>query len=447
MTPARRTTPHAEEGFALIEVLVSALILAIVSAGIMALLQATTHSAANQREHSAAQAIAQEDQARLRSMRLSMLNRLNEERNLTIDGSAYTVISEGVFINSSTRQPSACTSGTTAADYVRITSRVSWPDGQQPIVMRSVVSPANGSLDPKHGSLIVTAKTPSGEAIAGLPLAGTGPGTFSGSTDSTGCANFSDLPAGNYTVTPNSTTYVGKDGQYPHGVQIGVTEGTSSTLNLEYAKPASIPVEFEYRLSSTLPYKPAKVDSAYFYDTNGSAAYWTSNKARQLSLTAAPIYPFPDAITIWAGSCSGNSPESTGKVTRTFGPGEQVATPIKLKVPAFEVTVTESSGNPIKNADVTLTDENCNDESGTAITRAYKTEAGGHQAETANSVEPEYGIPTGKYKVCAVAFYSSKYHRARSSGWEIKSYSATTKKTLALPSSGSETSSSALTCP
>jgi Tfp pilus assembly protein PilV len=443
MTPARRPTPHAEEGFALIEVLISALILAIVSVGIMALLEATTHSAANERQHSAAQALAQEDQARLRSMRLSTLNRLNEERNLTIDGSRYTVTSEGTFINSSTRQPSACTSGATAADYVRITSKVSWPEGQQPIVMRSIVSPANGSLDPTHGSLIVTAKTPTGEPIAGLPLSGTGPGTFSGSTDSTGCANFSDLPAGNYTVTPNSTSLVGKDGQYPHEVQTGVTEGASSTLNLEYGRPASIPVQFEYRLNSSSSYKTAKVDSAYFSDTNGTAVYWTTDKTRQLSLLASPVYPFPDAVTIWAGSCSGNYPEATGRVTKTFQPGEQASVPVKLKVPAFEVTVTDTSGNPIKNAEVTLSDENCNDESGRDLTRTYITESRGHQAEEAISVEPEYGIPTGKYGVCAVAFYSSRYRRKRETGWEIKSYSSTAKKTLAL----SESSTSRLTCP
>lgn len=442
MTPPRRTSPHAEDGFALIEVLVSALVLAIVAAGIASLIQATTRSAANERRHSTAQALAQEDQSRLRSMRLSMLNRLNEERKLAIDGSSYTVKSEGVFINNSTRQPSACTSGTTSADFVRITTSVSWPEGRQSIVMRSIVSPSNGSLDPKRGTLIVTAKTPSGEPIAGLPLAGSGPGTFSGSTDSTGCANFSDLPAGTYTVTPTSTTLVGKDGQYPHGVTQGVSEGTTSTLSLQYDKPASIPVEFETRLTSTGPYKAAKLDSAYFYNSTGEGAYWTSDKTRQLSLLAKPVFPFSNAITIWAGSCYGNIPESsTGKVSRTFLPGEAAATPVKLKVPAFEVTVT-SSGSPVKGAEVTVEDDNCDDASGNSLRRTYVTEAGGHQASSETATEPEYAIPSSTYDLCAAAYYGNTWHRKRENNVPIKSYTTAVSKTLSVSGTGSESGSS-----
>lgn len=441
MTPSGRKTPHAEEGFALIEVLVSALVLAIAAAGIVSLIQATTRSAANERRHSTAQALAQEDQGRMRSMRLSMLNRLNQERKLTIDGRSYTVRSEGTFINNSTRQPAACSTGTTAADYVQITTSVSWPEGRQPIVMRSIVSPSNGSLDPKRGTLLVTAKTPSGQPIAGLPLSGVGPGTFNGSTDSTGCANFSDLPAGSYKVTPTSTTLVGKDGRYPHEVDGGVIEGGTQTLALEYDKPASIPVEFEYRLTSTGAYKAAKLDSAYFYNTSGAAPYWTTGKTRQLSLLASPIFPFTSPVTVWAGSCSGNNPtESTGKVNRTFLPGEVATTPLKLKVPAFEVTVTNGT-SAVKGAEVTLSDDNCNDESGSALMRKYVTESGGHQAGSETATEPEYGIPFSTYDICAAGFYSGTWHRKRETNVAIKSYSSAVKKTLALPASGSETGS------
>lgn len=447
MTPPGRKTPHAEDGFALIEVLVSALVLAIAAAGVVALLQATTRSAASERRHSTAQALAQEDQARLRSMRLSMLNRLNEERKLTIDGSQYTVRSEGTFINNSTRQPSACTSGSTAADFVRITTSVSWPEGRQPMVTRSIVSPSNGSLDPKRGTLLITAKTPTGQPIAGLPLSGAGPGSFSGSTDSTGCANFSDLPAGTYAVTPTSTAWVGKDGKYPHEVPGGVSEGATSTLALEYDKPASTRVEFETRLTSTGPYRPVKLDSAYVYNTSGATAYWATGKTPQLWLEAKPIFPFTSPVTVWAGSCAGNNPaDSTGKVNRTFLPGETAPTPLKLKVPAFEVTVT-SSGSPVKGADVTVSDDNCNGEDGKALVRSYKTEAGGHQAGSENASEPEFGIPySSSYDLCAAAYYGGTWHRRKESNVGITSYTSTTKKTLSLSGSGSESGSTKL-CP
>ena len=81
---------------------------------------------------------------------------------------------------------------------MRITSSVTWPGALNPVVLESIVSPSNGSLNPNHGTLVVTTKNAAAEALPGIGLSGKGAGTFSGTTDSTGCANFADLPAGNY---------------------------------------------------------------------------------------------------------------------------------------------------------------------------------------------------------------------------------------------------------
>jgi len=106
MTPPGRKPLHGEDGFALIEVLVSALILAIVAAGVLSLLAATTRSAAAERNHSQAYALAQEDQARLRSVRLSSLNRLKQTNAYTLGGTKFTVESSGVFVNNTKGQTS-----------------------------------------------------------------------------------------------------------------------------------------------------------------------------------------------------------------------------------------------------------------------------------------------------------------------------------------------------
>jgi len=75
-TPPAQNRSGPEDGFILIEVLVSALILAIVAAAVLAVLSSTTHSAASERVRSQAAALAQEDQARMRTMRIGTLNRL-----------------------------------------------------------------------------------------------------------------------------------------------------------------------------------------------------------------------------------------------------------------------------------------------------------------------------------------------------------------------------------
>lgn len=447
MTPPGRKPLHGEDGFALIEVLVSALILAIAAAGILSLLQATTRSAAAERQHTEAYSLAQEDQARLRSLRLSTLNRISvenpslSEHKYTLNGTVFTVKSEGAFINNTTRQPSSCTSGQTSADYVQITSTVSW-SGHQPVTVQSIVSPSNGSLDPKHGTLLITAKRVGNIALAGLGLKGTGPGTFSGTTDSSGCANFTDLPAGNYEVTPSGTNLVGTDGKPPHAVEAGVSEGTTSTLALQYDYGASIPVEFEYRVGSSNEYKPAKLDSVYMQNTSGSGAYWSPTKARELSFTASPIYPFASGDSIWAGSCSGNNPETTtGIATYTFKSGEVAASPLHLKVPVLELSVKNGTAS-LGGATITITDETCSE----PVERKYISESAGHQSSSSTGA-PEYGLPYGKYKVCAAAFYSGNYHRLRETGISVKSFTSTVAKTLNLSGSGSESGSSPKSCP
>ncbi len=436
MTPTGRIVPPEEEGFALIEVLVSALILAIVSAGVMALLQATTRSAADERRHAEAYAIAQEDQARLRSLRLSSLNRLEQTRPISVGGNEFTVKSQGVFVNDTKGQPSSCTSGETSADYVRITSTITWPNSRQPVVIQSIVSPSNGSLDPNHGTLVVTTKNAASEPLAGIGLSGTGAGTFSGATDSTGCANFTDLPAGNYSVTPNAPGLVDKHGESAAAQPTSVSAGTTNPLPLEFDYPATLPVKFKYRVGSSSEFKAAKVDSVFVFNAlmNPAKAYWTPTKARQEEFMATPIFPFTSPDTVYAGACEVNNPGSgAAQGSVTLSPGKTYAPTVELQVPALELTVTNGS-SAVNGAQITITDENCL-VNGSNLMREFTSDSKGHQSNA------EYGLPWGTYKICASANYSGNDHRKREPGVTVHSLTSTTSLPLSLPSSGSETGS------
>ncbi len=85
-TPApRRSRPSfGDEGaFALIEILVSALIMVTISGGALAALQANNRAGSEERHRARADGVAQEDQARMRSMRISDLANLNQTRTVT----------------------------------------------------------------------------------------------------------------------------------------------------------------------------------------------------------------------------------------------------------------------------------------------------------------------------------------------------------------------------
>ncbi len=446
MTPRGRGTPPPEGGFVLIEIVTSAAILAIVAGAVLTLLQSTTRTAADQRRHSVAYAIAQEDQARLRSMRLSALNRLSESKPLTLDGTTFTVDSTGVFVNNSSGTDSSCAAGNTSADYVKITSKVSWAGmGNRPApTIQSIVAPSTGSLDPSRGILIVTAKNAVGGTLSGLGLSGSGAGIFTGSTDSTGCAHFADLPAGSYTVTTSGSGLVEKNGNAPGANHpVTITAGGSASLPLEYDQAATLPVQFQYRVGSTSTFKTAKLDAVYPFHANmtPSKAYWSPSKARVASISATPLFPFSTQYTVWGGACSENNPGSgAGQANVTLTSG-QTAAMQTVQVPALEITV-KKEGTVVSGAAITVEDDKCV-VNGNQYVREYVSEAQGHQASSATSTEPEYGVPySSSYDICASVKIGTTTRRAGSTNVEVKSLTSTKSVSLNITSS-----STAGSCP
>jgi type II secretory pathway pseudopilin PulG len=463
VTPnAPRTQSAQEGGFILIEVLVSALILAIVAGAVLALISATTRSAASQRIHAVAYGLVQEDQARLRSMRLSSLNRLSADLPpIKIDGTTYTVHSEGTFVSNSTGDVS-CNGESAPADYVRITSTVSSTSMAKSVSMQSIVSPSNGALDPNHGTLSVKATNAMGLALSGVSIEGGGPSNFSGPTDSTGCANFADLPAGNYIVTTKAGGMINTKGEASTSKEIGVPSAGVQPLSLMYDRAGWIEPEFVYK-DGVGALIPATVDSMMVFSAESGSpatAYGTPGGTRIANLKTPGIFPFKQKYTVYGGSCATNNPDPEEKVPanrEAMGfpllPPNQTAKP-RIQLPALNLVV-KYSGNPLSGARVTITDTNSGCKySGSSIKRVYTTNASGQQAASSSGTA-EPGLPWGKYKICASAKVKStpttEYRRIESSGTSVAVENLTSSGTpleLNLSSaSASSGSSSSIACP
>lgn len=423
----------------IIEVLASAVVLLIVSAGIFGLLQATAHSSSENRHRSEAYSVSQEDQARMRSMRLSALNALNETRTVTLNGTKFSVHSTGTFVNDLTGTTS-CSAPETTADYARITSEVTWPrmQGAKPALIESIVAPSKSlSLDPNNGTLTITARNAQGSPLPGLKLVGSGPATFNNETNTLGCALF-NLPAGTYTLVPSGINLIDKDGKAPAALPVSVATGVTNPYSLEYDHPGTIPVTFETLVGGKLV--PAKADSVFVFQTGMSTAriFSTTGMVRESTVNATPLYPFPSPYTIYAGSCAANNPNPEGK---TGAPGAAGVANVsvlqgetkavgatKVQLPAVNLTVKNGS-TPIKGARVTITDKNCPEGSGTKIKRTYTTNASGNQTATPavapEAIEP--GLPWGEYEICASAEVSGAIRRKVLTGSSIvKAQSLTT---------------------
>jgi Tfp pilus assembly protein PilV len=450
MTQMRqRMPPGPEAGFMMIEVLVSAIVLLIASAGVFGLLQATSHSTSEDRHRSEGYAVSQEDQARLRSMRLSSLNGLSQTRTVTLNGTKFTVHSTGTFINDQTAITSCGTPETSTADYVKISSEVTWPRMQheKPAVIESIISPSKVfSLDPSHGTLTVSAKNAQGGPLPELTLAGTGVagtvGTFNGVTNETGCAMFADLLAGKYNLQPSGTNLVDKDGKPPAVLpEVSVVPRGTNTLSLQYDHPGTIGVSFETLSEGKLV--PAKADSLFVFNTGMTTAriFSTLNAVRESVVNATPLYPFPSPYSVYAGSCASNNPNPEGKVGAPGAAGvANVAvvpggtTTAKVQLPALDLTV-KNGATAIKGAKVTITDKECKEAKGNLVKRTFTTNEKGKQTATP-AVAPEAaepGLPWGEYEVCASAKIVSSF-RFKKATVTVKSLTTPAVATIDLSS-------------
>jgi type II secretory pathway pseudopilin PulG len=441
-TPAPKGPPR-EEGFIIIEVLVSAIILALVAGAVLTLITATTRSAASQRTRATAYGLAQETQAKLRTMRISELKSLNRSRPETVSGTTYTIEERGAFVNNSS-ETSSCGESNSAPSYIKITSTVSANGLANPVSLQSIVSPTSGSLDANLGNLALQASNAREEPLSEVPISLTGKANYNGSTDSAGCANFNQIPSGNYSVTAtNSAGLITPEGKTSWVKESGVPAGGTQELTFHFDKPGTLKPEFVYLEPGTGTPRPAPMDAMQIYNPESGAAastVGTPGGTRTATVTATGLYPFKTKYAVYAGSCTGNNPNPENKEpANQVGVGALELTPGgvatgQVRVPALELNVT-NNGGVVVGAKVVVTDSTC----GSSAKRTYITNAGGHLAKTSGGAT-EAGLPFGTYKVCASATISGAIRRAEVSNVEVKNLAAGTILNLPLGSGSSECS-------
>jgi type II secretory pathway pseudopilin PulG len=433
---------QAEDGFILIEVLVSALILAIVAGAVLALITATTHSAASGRDHSIAFAIAQEEQARMRTMRISALKELpGTPRPVTVGGRTFTVESRGKFVNSTTGT-SSCSGEGVSADYVEITSTVSSPSLLNPVSIHSIVSPSNGSLDPSHGTFSFLVKNAAGEPLSDVPITGTGASNFNGFSDESGCAIFPDVPAGNYQVTTSAPGKINPQGLESPTLEINVEASATQQKVFYFDKPGTVTASFYYLEPSGMK-APAAVDSMELFDSESdleAMTVWASGHSLVTTpLTSAKVYPFKTAYSVFAGSCKSNSPDPKSE---GLNPAAVAKVPVttdssttkEIQVPALDLYATYNGGK-VKEGTVVITDTECQYNTKN-VKREFETNKEGHITlpGTPNSTSEAVGLPYGEYEICVSAYVSSRYRYTRKT-LSVKSLANPLRQTFDLTSS------------
>ena len=364
-----------ELGTTLIEVLVTALMVILVASGVAVALVANAHASGDQRLRSQADALATQDQERLRGLSDQQLANLNvsstQTRAVSVDVNGqkvpFTVASTATYAD---RQGGSSCASSAAALY-RVTSTVTWSEnfnGQTPSVSEdSLVS------RPVTGQLLTTAQDQTATPLAGVSVAaspqtiGQGELGQQGVTDDSGCALLAGLQAGPYTISVSRTGYVDENGAAMQkttatladtDVTAVSTPGNPFTLGLAGAVDATFATETDAGVSA-----PAEADGVSWLNTADpsgaqmklAGVYPATAPATPLVQIATPntLFPFDEAppnatpdysdnYSVWGGRCTGQEPVG-GKPVFSVQPGMTASDPTVqepfLLVTGFSATV------------------------------------------------------------------------------------------------------------
>src|ERR1700736_6621892 len=112
---------RAQDGFSMIEVVMSAFLLTLLATGLYAGFNGASAASGNNRSRTIAAALAQQDQERLRAFKSTDLGNLHTPQTITMAGVAYTVASDADWVSDSSGTLS-CTNASGQANYLKITS-------------------------------------------------------------------------------------------------------------------------------------------------------------------------------------------------------------------------------------------------------------------------------------------------------------------------------------
>ncbi len=379
-TAARIGSASGEEGYVLVEVLVSAIVITIAAIGVFTAFTAAEHSTAQERHQAQAHGLAQADIARLRTMRVSQLSpSLTETTTKTIEGTPYTVLSDAQFINAKTGTDT-CDEKEASADYIRIRSTITWPGmGTRPAVQEtSLVAPPNSTARAESGALIVQVLNGKNQVIPGIPISGSGPTPFSHDTGENGCAVFGNLHYGEYEVSATVPGMVDADGDESGTKKTSVVAEATKTLTLKYDTPGELTAKFVARFASSgasataataqaiTLFNTAMTEPRSFKSTAGGPPGEPLPEIVARGVKGPNLFPFEDGYTVYAGACDENNPNPLGKtpsaaVVQSIVPagGKAEAT---LELPVLRLTVyrgSNASSAKAPGAEVVVHDTNC----------------------------------------------------------------------------------------
>ncbi|HEY5285854.1 MAG TPA: carboxypeptidase regulatory-like domain-containing protein [Solirubrobacteraceae bacterium] len=392
----------SERGDTLIEVVISAALISLVVIAVLFGLDSTNRATASSRARSQADALAQQDEERLRSEPIKQVSEIERKETVKVGSTIYTITTTSKYIADATSTAS-CTSSVAKADYLKTISTVTWPSmgPSGGVIETGVISP------PADSALIVQVEE-SGTPLAGATVVAKGPAPSSSvhelETSSNGCAILALAP-GEYTINVSKTGYVDPNGYANTEKDLSVTKTvylpaeTTSKEGYNLGLAGKLKVKFTEGSTAT----PSEGDSFVAYNTGMSEPRTlpepsTVGTYSSSIETPSSIFPFTTEYTVYAGTCAADLPTKNGQSKNPevpVGPGKTGE--VNVPLAPINIKVLESKGAPekiVSGATVLLEDTGCK------TVRTLTTTSAGALSRPA--------MPFGTYSLCVTATVAGK---------------------------------------
>ncbi len=211
-----RNVARNDDGLTLIEVVITTLFVALIAVATLTGFQDIDRTSVDERFHAEAALLAAQSQEQLRSDPASTLDDLegtekhSHAYTAAINENTYTITQEANYVNES-RPGSDClataaseSSSKNDGDYLRVTSRVTWPQISQtgrerePVTESSIITPPDGSaleVDATTGESPEQALSGVTPVVEYTGAKATKPTTIEGTTGTAGCVVFGGIPS------------------------------------------------------------------------------------------------------------------------------------------------------------------------------------------------------------------------------------------------------------
>jgi len=410
-----------EAGFALVEVIVSAVLVVVLATATLNVIDGNAKLAGTSENRTLGSSLAHSELNRLRLMQIDSLADYVKQypsRDVTVKKKTFTVTSTARWASDQGTVTLDCSSNDrTGAQYLVLGTSVTWPNmgSAQPIRAETIVAPRTSGTDAFRGTLVFKVVDAQGAPVSGVTVTPTLATTQAtpAVTGADGCVIFPRLTQGDWTVYLKKDGYIDRKGRSPGQEDVSVAAGQKSISTVAFDRPAQIPVAVRDAPTSSPYTDPGPADSwpTASVSSGNDVFSKTTSGSPGAAATFANVWPNPSGYSAYAGSCLGNDPNTyvtnaasvlPGSTTMV-SPGETTA-PVNAYLRSLSVAA--SGGATLSAAEVRITP------TGSFMDGCTESVPTTNMTRSGSNASASFDLPFGVWNVCVHVRWS-----VTSGGW------------------------------